>query len=130
RDAALHRRVWRLVGTARVGRGIEHRVYVCVGRSGHVLDRPGWHRVGGGVMSVDLELMTDQELADLIEGASELLAKRRSRAAVDREVAEVLRNARAEGVTDGPEPGEEWVQPVGAHDAYLAGDVVSHGGKL
>src|SRR5699024_5085457 len=67
RDAALHRRVWRLVGTARVGRGIEHRVCVCVGRSGHVLDRPGWHRVGGEVM--DFGGLTDQELADLIEGA-------------------------------------------------------------
>src|SRR5699024_3029343 len=84
----------------------------------------------GGSMSVDLDSMSDEQLAGLIDDASELLAKRQSRAAVDRQVADVLRNARAEGVTDTPEPGEEWVQPVGAHDAYLAGDVVSHGGKL
>lgn len=79
---------------------------------------------------MDFNEMTDQELADLIEQARDVLAKRQSRAAVDRQVADVLRTARAEGVTETPAEGAEWVQPVGAHDAYLAGDVVEHVGKF
>ena len=78
---------------------------------------------------MDFNEMTDQGLADLIEQARDVLATRQSRAAVDRQVADVLRTARAEGVTETPAVGAEWVQPVGAHDAYLAGDVVEHDGK-
>lgn len=81
-------------------------------------------------MSIDLDSLTDEELAGLIEDAKALLAKRQSRAAVDRQVADVLRNARAEGVTDTPDEGADWEQPGGAHDAYLRGDIVEHENKF
>lgn len=78
---------------------------------------------------MDIEAMTDAELSDLIDSASGLLARRQTLAAVDRQVGEVLRTARAEGVTEAPVEGEAWKQPTGAHDAYLEGDVVEHDGK-
>lgn len=80
-------------------------------------------------MSIDLESLSDEELSTLVESAQSLLARRQSRAAVDRQVAEVLRAARAGGVTEAPE-GDAWKQPTSAADAYLAGDVVVHSGKL
>lgn len=79
-------------------------------------------------MSIDLDSLTDEELAGLIEDAKTLLAKRQSRAAVDRQVADVLRTARDEGVTEAPAAGAAWVQPTSAVDAYLKGDVVEHDG--
>lgn len=80
-------------------------------------------------MSIDLDSLTDEELAGLIEDAKTLLARRQSRAAVDRQVADVLRTARDEGVTETPAAWAAWVQPTSAVDAYLKGDVVEHDGK-
>ena len=79
---------------------------------------------------MDLSAMTDEELSALVDSASQMLAKRQSQAAVDRQVADVLRTARDEGVTETPAVGAAWVQPEGAHDAYLSGDVVEHSDKM
>lgn len=79
---------------------------------------------------MDIQSLSDVELSELIEDAKTLLAKRQSRAAVDRQVADVLRTARDEGVTEAPAAGAVWVQPEGAHDAYLSGDIVEHDDKM
>src|SRR5699024_3593179 len=83
----------------------------------------------GGSMSVDLDSMSDEQLAGLIDDASELLAKRQSLAAVDRQVGDVLRASRAEGVSEPPVEGAAWKQPQCTHDDYLAGAGVTHAGK-
>lgn len=79
-------------------------------------------------MSTNIEDMTEQELADLIEAAREALARRQSLEAVDREMGDALQKARASGVLPTPEPAAEWVAPADVTDAYTTGDTVTHDG--
>lgn len=78
---------------------------------------------------MELTSMTDEELNELINAARDALARRQNVVAVNRQVSEVLRAARRDGLTATPEPGAPWVQPTGAHDSYMAGDVQTHNGK-
>lgn len=78
---------------------------------------------------MDFATMTGQQLVDLIDGAQEEIVRRQNVEAVNRDVAIVLRQARATGAAETPTPGAEWKQPTGAHDAYMAGDVQTHNGK-
>lgn len=78
---------------------------------------------------MDYTTMTEPELSNVIEEVQGELRRRQNVEAVNREVSVVLRQARLNGVTETPEPGAPWVQPTGAHDAYMAGDVVTDDGK-
>lgn len=78
---------------------------------------------------MELEDMTNDELADLIEEAQRTLARRQSIAALDQQIGVLLRDAREGGVVDPAPEGAAWAAPSGAHDAYLKGDVVIHDGK-
>ena len=78
---------------------------------------------------MDYTTMTDEELYAVIEGAKSELGHRQTIQLVNDQVAEVLRTARASGAIDTPARDAEWVQPTGAHDAYLKGDEAEHGGK-
>jgi len=79
---------------------------------------------------MDYTTMTDEELYAVIEGAKSELGHRQTIQLVNDQVAEVLRTARASGAIDTPARDAEWVQPTGAHDAYLKGDEVEHDDKL
>lgn len=79
---------------------------------------------------MDYTTMTDEELYAVIEGAKSELGHRQTIQLVNDQVAEVLRTARASGAIDTPAQDAEWVQPTGAHDAYLKGDEVEHDDKL
>lgn len=78
---------------------------------------------------MDYTTMTDQQLVDMVDGAQEEIVRRQNVEAVNRDVAAVLRQARANGAAETPTPGDPWKQPTGAHDAYMAGDVVTDNGK-
>lgn len=77
---------------------------------------------------MDLSTKTPEELTQLAEDIKAELLRRQNASVVDREIREVLERARENGVTDKPEQGEAWSQPVTAADAYLAGDIVEHNG--
>jgi len=79
---------------------------------------------------MDYTKMSDEELYEVIEGAKKELGRRQTIQLVNDQVAEVLRTARASGAIDTPARDAEWVQPTGAHDAYLKGDEVEHDDKL
>lgn len=79
---------------------------------------------------MDLSTKTPAELTWLSEEIKAELLRRQNASVVDREIGQVLERARENGVTDKPEQGEEWRQPVTAADAYVAGDVVEHNGAL
>lgn len=79
---------------------------------------------------MDLTTMTEQELFALIESAEKEIATRKTVAAVNKQVADVLKVARRDGVIATPDLGAPWVQPVDATTAYMAGDVVTHNGRM
>ena len=79
---------------------------------------------------MDYTTMTEEELYEIIEGAKRELGHRQTVQVVNDQVAEILRTARNSGAIDTPSQGSEWVQPTGAHDAYLKGDEVEHDDKL
>ena len=69
---------------------------------------------------------TDEELAT----ASGILDKEKSRRATLRNAEKQMNNLMWEySAAVGRKAGDEWSQPVGAHDAYPEGIVVSHAGK-
>ncbi|GAB3042289.1 carbohydrate-binding protein [Sediminivirga luteola] len=78
---------------------------------------------------MDLENATPAELEEISDAAGRELARRQTVLAVQREVRAVLQGARDHGAISTPAPGAQWVQPAGAHDAYLAGDEVTHEGR-
>lgn len=80
-------------------------------------------------MELDLERMTDDELYALIEDANTELGRRQTRDVFEAKIAEVVKEGRAAGVVATPEPGEQWKQPSGAHDAYAKGDIVEYDGQ-
>src|SRR5690625_1313748 len=79
-------------------------------------------------MDFDFTEMTDEQLYELIEDAQTELGKRQTRDVFDQQVNELYDSARASGAIKAPEQGEQWKQPLGAHDAYAKGDVVTHDG--
>lgn len=76
---------------------------------------------------IDVKTLTDTELSGLLD-ACKLEARRREC------VVEALAGdedlAGAALSLSGREPAAQWVQPLGAHDAYQAGDQVTHEGHL
>lgn len=78
---------------------------------------------------MNYEDMTDQELIEVIEGAKAEIAARQDVAAVNKQVADVLRVARRDGLIETPTRGDPWVQPTDASNAYTSGDVQIHSGK-
>lgn len=79
---------------------------------------------------MDLSTKTPEELEQLIDEINDELLRRQNAEVIDREIGDVLSRARDNGLTETPEQGEEWQQPVTAADAYLAGDVVEHDGAV
>ena len=78
---------------------------------------------------MDLSTKTPAELDQLSEDIKAELLRRQNAGVVDREIGEVLAQARQNGVAAWHEPGEAWSQPTTAADAYLAGDTVEHKGS-
>ena len=79
---------------------------------------------------MDLTTKTPEELFQLSEEIKAELLRRQNTGVIDREIGDVLSRARNNGLTETPEQGEAWSQPVTAGDAYLAGDVVEHDGAV
>lgn len=77
---------------------------------------------------IDLTTLTNEELADLHQRSGEELARRQTVEAFVQEVEAVYARARESGGIRNPVPGEPWEQPLGAHDAYAKGDLVTHDG--
>lgn len=77
---------------------------------------------------MDLKTMTDEELAELAATVGAEQARRRAEADATAAIDAALA---VYAVTAGMDRGEgaAWVQPVGAHDSYPSGAIVSHGGK-
>lgn len=80
-------------------------------------------------MSTNIDDMTDQELADLIDAAREALARRQSIEAVRAQMGDAIKQARETGVLDTPEPGAEYVAPDDATKLCVKGDVRTHDGE-
>lgn len=78
---------------------------------------------------MDFEQKTAQELGDLIQAAQDELARRQTVEAVNKQVADVLRVARRDGLIATPVSGDPWKQPTDASNAYMSGDVVTENGK-
>lgn len=78
---------------------------------------------------MDFTDMTDEQLYELIKDAETELGKRQTAEAFEQQVEDLYTNARQAGAIPNPQQGEEWKQPLGAHDAYKKGDVVTHAGK-
>ena len=74
--------------------------------------------------------MTMDELVALYEKAQRELAERKTREAVDREVAKVIQDYREGSDVPDPVPGAKFVHPKGASDSYVKGETVNVGGKL
>lgn len=75
---------------------------------------------------VDVSKLSDDDLAALLDAARAEAQKRRAlREAQDAtpDLSEALQ------AVLGRSPGDEWEQPLGAHDAYPEGWEVGHGGK-
>ena len=79
---------------------------------------------------MDLSTKTPEELEQLGEQIKAELLRRQSAGVIDREIGDVLSRARDNGITEQPEQGAAWRQPVTAAGAYLAGDVVEHDGAV
>jgi hypothetical protein len=79
---------------------------------------------------MDLDGLSPEELAELIEAAKEELARRQTISVLDQELAGVVQKGRDAGVSAVPDRGGEWVPALHLRDAYLAGDVVSEGGEV
>lgn len=80
-------------------------------------------------MSTIIDDMTDQELADLIEAAAEMLARRQSIEAVRTQMGDAITRARESGVLDTPEPGTEYTPPGDATELCVKGDVRTINGE-
>ena len=78
---------------------------------------------------MDFENMTPDEINNIIDQAKQELIHRQNIDLVESQVRQVLLTARENGVTQDRGDGEEWVQPLGAHDSYLSGDTVTFEGK-
>src|SRR5690625_1246198 len=78
---------------------------------------------------MDFTEMTNEELYELIEAAQTELGRRQTRDVFEDKIAAVVQEGRDAGVVATPEPGEQWKQPSGAHDAYAKGDIVEHNGQ-
>lgn len=78
---------------------------------------------------MDFEDMNPDEINRIIEQAKQELIRRQNVELVENQVRQVLLTARENGVTEDRGHGEEWVQPLGAHDSYLTGDTVTFEGK-
>lgn len=78
---------------------------------------------------MDYTTMTEQELVDLVDAAQDEMRRRQTVEAVNKQVADVIKVARRDGAIETPEPGKPWVQPTGAHDSYMSGDVVTDAGR-
>lgn len=73
----------------------------------------------------DLTLLTEAEFTELYDAVA-AETRRRNRI---RDLETTLNAATTEALTDaGVQPGDEWRQPTGAHDAYPAGWIVTHNG--
>ena len=79
-------------------------------------------------MGLDFTDMTDEELYALVKDAETELGKRQTCDVFEQQVDELYESARSSGAIKAPEQGEQWKQPLGAHDAYAKGDVVTHDG--
>ena len=77
----------------------------------------------------DFSAMSDTELAELQAAAGRELARRQTAEAFEHEIDDLYAKAREAGGIPSPEPGAAWERPLGAHDAYAKGDVVTHNGK-
>ena len=77
---------------------------------------------------MDFTEMTNEELYALIDDAQTELGRRQTSEKFEQQVNELYESARASGAITAPEQGETWAQPLGAHDAYAKGDVVTHDG--
>ena len=81
-------------------------------------------------MAIDLDGLSVEELTGLRDRIDAELTRRNAAAYIEEQVAYVYESARGEGMIGTPETGAEWVQPAGAHDAYVAGDVVEYAGRV
>lgn len=80
-------------------------------------------------MSIDLDGLSVEELTGLRDRIDTELTRRNAAAYIEEQVTQVYESARDNGMITAPADGAEWVQPAGAHDAYVAGDVVEHAGR-
>ena len=78
---------------------------------------------------MDYTVMTEEEIYEIIDAAKAELVRRQNESLIESQVAEVYATARQNGVIPTPEAEADWKQPTGAHDAYMAGDTVTHEGK-
>ena len=81
-------------------------------------------------MSIDLDGLSVEELTGLRERIDAALTRRTAAAYIEEQVTQVYESARDNGMIAAPAEGAEWVQPAGAHDAYVAGDVVEYAGRV
>lgn len=74
---------------------------------------------------LDLTGLTDDELMDLHARVVRLITLRDARATAETRMADIAATYQQ---AIGREDGDAWAQPAGAHDAYMAGATVTHGG--
>lgn len=79
-------------------------------------------------MAIELDLTT-YPLDDLSDLAQRIQQEIDSRTAKQEVIGQIDRLNQTYLNVDGREPGSEWAQPTGAHDAYPLGWVVAHDGK-
>lgn len=80
-------------------------------------------------MGIDLDGLSVEELTGLRDRIDTELTRRSAAAYIEEQVQHVYESARDNGMITAPAEGAEWVQPAGAHDAYVAGDVVEYAGR-
>lgn len=80
-------------------------------------------------MGIDLDGLSVEELTGLRDRINTELTRRNAAAYIEEQVQHVYESARDNGMITAPETGAECVQPAGAHDAYVSGDVVDHAGR-
>lgn len=78
---------------------------------------------------IDLTEMTDEQLLALAKAAEDQVAQRQTAQVFEAQVEELYLSARSSGAIPTPEPGEQWQEPLSAHDAYVRGDVTTDNGK-
>lgn len=79
---------------------------------------------------MDLTKVTPDELDDIEADVKAERVRRQGAALVEKQVGDVLAEARAGGVAPTPVPGAGWVQPSMAVEAYMKGDTVEHEGTV
>ena len=77
----------------------------------------------------DYTQLTDEELETEFQKINAERTRRQGLDTVYQQIDQVLNKARAQGIVGTPEPGANWEQPSGAHDAYKRGDTVTHDGR-